>query len=72
MEVPRHLVNSCHLLDDYGVDNEPTSPGHKGVRGGSNHPAAYDEAVKLMAHHPLGQDLSVSEVGITPSRIPST
>ena len=26
--------NSCHLLDAYGVDAEPTSPGHRGQRGG--------------------------------------
>ena len=25
--------NSCHMLDRFGVDNEPTSPGHKGQRG---------------------------------------
>lgn len=34
--------NSCHLLDKYGVDNEPTSPGHKGQRGGRNSPTVYN------------------------------
>lgn len=30
--------NSCHLLDKYGVDGQPTSPGHKGARGARNSP----------------------------------
>ena len=34
--------NSCHMLDRYGVDNEPTSPGHKGQRGGRNSPTVYN------------------------------
>ncbi|MEN9784993.1 MAG: hypothetical protein RLZZ299_257 [Pseudomonadota bacterium] len=34
--------NSCHKLDAYGVDNEPTSPGHKGQRGGRNSPTSYN------------------------------
>ena len=25
--------NSCHNLENYGVDNEPTSPGFDGTRG---------------------------------------
>lgn len=33
--------NSCHMLDKYGVDNEATSPGHKGVRGDRNSPSSY-------------------------------
>ncbi len=36
--------NSCHRLDAYGVDNEPTSPGHKGQRGGRNSPTVYNAA----------------------------
>lgn len=36
--------NSCHLLDKYGVDNEPTSPGHKGLRGDRNSPTVYNAA----------------------------
>ncbi|MCB9792490.1 MAG: c-type cytochrome [Alphaproteobacteria bacterium] len=39
--------NSCHQLDNYGVDNEPTSPGHKGVRGGRNSPTTYNAAMHL-------------------------
>lgn len=30
--------NSCHTLSTAGVDREPTSIGHKGVRGGRNSP----------------------------------
>lgn len=36
--------NTCHQLDKYGVDNEPTSPGHKGVRGDRNSPTVYNAA----------------------------
>jgi len=39
--------NSCHMLDKYGVDNEPTSPGHKGVRGGRNSPTSYLAATHI-------------------------
>jgi cytochrome c peroxidase len=34
--------NSCHGLTTYGVDNEPTSPGHKGKRGDRNSPTVYN------------------------------
>jgi cytochrome c peroxidase len=37
--------NSCHQLDRYGVDGEPTSPGHKGQRGGRNSPTVYNAAL---------------------------
>ncbi len=36
--------NTCHLLDNYGVDNEPTSDGHKGQRGDRNSPTVYNAA----------------------------
>ncbi len=39
--------NSCHLLDAYGVDNEPTSPGHKGARGDRNSPSVYNAALHI-------------------------
>lgn len=39
--------NSCHMLDKYGVDNEPTSPGHKGQRGDRNSPTVYNAAFHL-------------------------
>lgn len=34
--------NSCHQLDNFGVDNEPTSPGHTGERGPRNSPTVYN------------------------------
>lgn len=33
--------NTCHQLDKYGVDNKPTSPGHKGQLGSRNSPSTY-------------------------------
>ncbi|MBK8251642.1 MAG: c-type cytochrome [Polyangiaceae bacterium] len=36
--------NSCHDLEKYGVDNEATSAGHKGQRGGRNSPTVYNAA----------------------------
>jgi len=39
--------NSCHLLDAYGVDGEPTSPGHRGARGGRNSPTVYNAAIHV-------------------------
>lgn len=37
--------NSCHVLTAYGVDNEPTSEGHKGQRGDRNSPTVYNAAI---------------------------
>lgn len=34
--------NSCHDLAAYGVDNEPTSDGHKGQMGDRNSPTVYN------------------------------
>ena len=39
--------NSCHMLDKYGVDNEPTSKGHKGQRGDRNSPTVYNAALHV-------------------------
>lgn len=39
--------NSCHMLDKFGVDNEPTSPGHKGQRGDRNSPTVYNAALHI-------------------------
>lgn len=39
--------NSCHMLDKYGVDNEPTSGGHKGQRGDRNSPTVYNAALHM-------------------------
>jgi cytochrome c peroxidase len=39
--------NSCHQLDAFGVDGEPTSPGHRGQRGGRNSPTVYNAALHV-------------------------
>jgi cytochrome c peroxidase len=36
--------NSCHGLATYGVDNQPTSDGHKGQKGDRNSPTVYNAA----------------------------
>jgi len=39
--------NSCHQLDRFGVDGEPTSPGHKGQRGDRNSPTSLNAALHI-------------------------
>ncbi len=39
--------NSCHKLDAWGVDNLPTSPGHKGQLGGRNSPTVYNASLHV-------------------------
>jgi cytochrome c peroxidase len=39
--------NSCHAVDKFGVDNNPTSPGHKGQLGGRNSPTSFNAAGHL-------------------------
>ncbi len=39
--------NSCHDLARYGVDGEPTSPGHRGQRGARNSPSVYNAALHI-------------------------
>lgn len=34
--------NSCHKLDEFGVDNLPASPGHEGKTGDRNSPTVYN------------------------------
>jgi cytochrome c peroxidase len=36
--------NSCHKLNAYGVDGEPTSDGHRGQKGDRNSPTVYNAA----------------------------
>jgi len=40
--------NTCHPLDEYGADGEPTSPGHEGQRGDFNSPSVYNAALHSM------------------------
>lgn len=50
---PRLSVNdtiscsSCHQLDNFGVDSQPTSPGHEGKRGGRNSPTTLNAALHI-------------------------
>jgi cytochrome c peroxidase len=39
--------NSCHNVKTFGVDNEPTSPGHKGQRGARNSPSSFNAALHV-------------------------
>ena len=39
--------NSCHDLVRFGVDGEPTSPGHRGQRGDRNSPSVYNAALHI-------------------------
>lgn len=39
--------NSCHRLDNFGVDSQPTSPGHDGKRGGRNSPTSFNAALHI-------------------------
>lgn len=39
--------NSCHNIATFGVDNEPTSPGHEGKRGGRNSPSSFNAALHI-------------------------
>ncbi len=39
--------NSCHQLDNFGVDSQPTSPGHEGKRGGRNSPTTLNAALHI-------------------------
>jgi len=39
--------NSCHDLARFGVDGQPTSPGHEGQLGGRNSPSVFNAALHL-------------------------
>jgi cytochrome c peroxidase len=39
--------NSCHMLDKYGQDNLPFSPGHEGKLGGRSSPSTYNAALHV-------------------------
>ncbi|MCX6855762.1 MAG: cytochrome-c peroxidase, partial [Verrucomicrobia bacterium] len=39
--------NSCHMLDKYGQDNLPFSPGHEGKVGGRSSPSTYNAAIHV-------------------------
>lgn len=66
--------NSCHRLDAFGVDNEPTSPGHEGKRGERNSPSSFnaflhiaqfwDGRAKDVEEQALGPILNPVEMGM--------
>jgi cytochrome c peroxidase len=39
--------NTCHGLDQFGVDGDPTSTGHRGQKGGRNAPTVYNSALHI-------------------------
>ena len=39
--------NSCHMLDKFGQDNLPFSPGHEGKLGGRSSPSTYNAAIHV-------------------------
>lgn len=40
--------NTCHRLDNYGVDNLTFSIGHEGFRGGRNSPSSFNAAIQVV------------------------
>lgn len=57
--------NSCHKLDGFGVDNEPTSPGHDGTRGDRNSPSSFNSATHI-AQFWDGRAATVEEQALGP------
>lgn len=57
--------NSCHRLDNFGVDSEPTSPGHEGKRGDRNSPTVLNAAIHI-AQFWDGRAKDVEEQAIGP------
>ncbi len=52
--------NTCHVLDKYGQDNLPFSPGHEGKLGGRSSPTTYNAAFHV-AQFWDGRALTVEE-----------
>lgn len=57
--------NSCHDLNNYGVDGEATSPGDKQQRGNRNSPTVYNAAIHL-AQFWDGRAANVEEQALGP------
>ncbi|MBL7663810.1 MAG: c-type cytochrome [Bacteriovoracaceae bacterium] len=56
--------NSCHMLDKFGVDNERTSPGHDGTRGGRNSPTVYNAGLNFVQFWDgRAEDLAAQAIG---------
>ncbi len=66
--------NTCHRVDLFGVDNEPTSPGHEGKRGDRNSPSTFNSSLhsaqfwdgraKNVEEQALGPILNPVEMGM--------
>jgi len=66
--------NSCHNLATFGVDNKPTSPGHRGKLGDRNSPTVYnaglhfsqfwDGRAKDLEEQAIGPILNPSEMAM--------
>jgi cytochrome c peroxidase len=71
--------NTCHRLDRYGVDNEPTSIGHRSARGTRNAPTVYnasesfvqfwDGRAATIEEQALGPILNPAEMGMDVARV---
>ncbi len=61
----RISCNSCHGLNNFGVDNEPTSPGHEGKRGDRNSPTSMNAALHLTQFWD-GRAINVEEQALGP------
>jgi len=61
--------NTCHKLDQFGVDGEATSPGHKGQRGDRNAPTVFNAAAHF-AQFWDGRAADVEEQALMPVKNP--
>lgn len=71
--------NTCHQLDNYGVDNQATSLGHDGKRGERNSPTTYnaflhiaqfwDGRAKDVEEQALGPILNPVEMGLPDEKV---
>jgi len=56
--------NSCHNLETFGVDNQPTSPGHKGQRGDRNSPTVLNAGLHIAQFWDgRAEDLAAQAIG---------
>jgi cytochrome c peroxidase len=62
--------NTCHQLENFGVDNEATSKGHNGKRGERNSPTVYNAALHFVQFWD-GRALTVEEQALGPIMNPA-
>jgi cytochrome c peroxidase len=61
--------NSCHKLDSFGVDNNPTSTGDQGQKGGRNSPTTFNAALHFVQFWD-GRAATVEEQALGPIQNP--